>query len=76
MSDKDLLDWLESHEGFALVSDDFGHWAVTGDGMQSIPENPPDDVETAFFIAKDEWKPSIRKAIRDAMKDGQEGNVE
>jgi len=65
----EMLDWLEEHEGFALVSDDFGHWAVTGNGTQSIPENPPDDVETTFFIEKREWRESIREAILCAMEE-------
>lgn len=62
-SDTDLLDFLESCEGAALVSDDAGHWAVTGDGMQDVPDDPPQDISTCFFIEKDQWRPSIREAI-------------
>jgi hypothetical protein len=32
-------------------------------GMQSIPENPPDDVQTTFFIEKHEWKKTVREAV-------------
>jgi hypothetical protein len=62
------MDWLEQQEGCALISDDFGHWAVSGDGMQNIPENPPDDIVTAFMVDKEQWKPSIREAIRGARE--------
>jgi hypothetical protein len=61
--DKELLSELEAMSGVALVSDDFGHWAVTGSGFQSVPENPPDDVQTTFFIKKSEWKQTVRQAI-------------
>ncbi len=63
MTDTELIDYLETREGAALVSDDRGHWAVTTAGIQSVPENPPDDVHTTFFITKAEWRPTIRKAI-------------
>jgi hypothetical protein len=66
MNDTELIKWLEEHQGVALISDDFGNWAVSGSGFQSLPENPPADVETHFFIAKNEWKPSVREAIEHA----------
>lgn len=49
----------------ALIFDDFGHWAVSSSGMQSIPEEPgvPDDIETRFVITKDEWKKTIKEAV-------------
>lgn len=68
ITDTERLDWLEQAEGYALVSDDRGHWAVVTDGMQSIPLKPPADVATTFFIKKKDWKKSVRKAIDAAMK--------
>lgn len=62
-SDTDLLDFLETCDGAALISDDAGNWAVTGDGMQDVPDDPPQDMSTCFFIEKDQWRPSIREAI-------------
>ena len=62
-SDTDLLDFLETCDGAALISDDAGNWAVTGDGMQDVPDDPPQDISTCFFIEKDQWRPSIREAI-------------
>jgi hypothetical protein len=69
MNDTELIDWLETQEGSALISDDFGHWAVSGTGMQNVPENPPDDIQTTFFIEKHEWKKTIREAILAAYKE-------
>lgn len=71
MTDTELIDWLERREGYALLSDDFGNWAVTSTGMQNIP-NPipekgkPADISTSFFVEADEWRPSIREALRAA----------
>lgn len=62
-SDTDLLDFLESCEGAALISDDAGNWAVSGDGVQNVPDDPPQDISTSFFIEKDQWRPSVREAI-------------
>ena len=67
MVDKERLDWLEEHQGCALISDDMGHWAVSGDGFQTLSNLPPDDVETTFFIEKKQWKKSLREAIDSAM---------
>ena len=69
MTDKELIDWLELQEGCGLISDDFGHWAVTGDGMQNVPDNTPTDIQTTFFISKEQWKPSIREAILSVMEE-------
>ena len=69
-TDKEMLDWLqENAEGQALVSDDFGRWAVSAIGMQTVPEDisKPSDIQTAFFVTADEWKPSVREAIAAAM---------
>lgn len=69
MTDVERLDWLEEHQGYALVSDDFGHWACVTEGMQSVPDRTPADIQTTFFIRKKQWKKSIRAAIDGAMKD-------
>ena len=66
-TDTQRLDWLATQTGIGLIHDDFDHWAVAGCGFQNIPENVPDDIQTSFFIEKNEWKPSIREAIDAAM---------
>ena len=68
MTDTERLDWLEGAEGWALVSDDAGHWAVVTNGVQNIPDRHPGDIATSFFIKKKEWKPSVREAIDAAVK--------
>lgn len=67
--DSKRLTWLQQQQGFALVSDDQGHWAVVCDGMQNLPLNPPDDVQTTFFIEKHQWRKNIRRALDAAMKE-------
>ena len=69
MDDTHRLDWLERHEGFGLISDDFGRWAVSGEGMQTLPAQVgrPFDVSTSFFVEAANWHPSIRAAINAAM---------
>jgi hypothetical protein len=71
MNDTELLNFLEQCEGCALISDDFGNWAVSGTGMQNVPEKPgePSDIESVFFVEADEWKPSIREAIAAVMEE-------
>lgn len=68
MNDTERLDWLEQQPGAGLISDDCGHWAVSGTGFQNIPENPPGDVQTTFFIEKSEWRKSVREAIDAAIE--------
>ncbi len=65
MNDTERLNWLAKQDGAALLSDDFGNWTVSYDGMQNVPENPgtPSDISTSFFIEADAWKPSVREAI-------------
>ena len=65
----ELFDWLSKQDGVALVNDDFGHWAVATSGMQNVPRNPPDDIQTTFFIEKAEWKDSIEEAIKYAIQE-------
>ena len=68
-NDTEKIDWLEGKDGWALISDDFGRWALSGDGMQNIPDNPdvPNDIETAFYVPKEQWHTSIREAIDAAI---------
>ena len=65
MTDTELLDMLAECDGCALISDDFGNWAVSDAGMQSIPDEPgvASDISTTFFIEAHEWRPSIREAL-------------
>jgi hypothetical protein len=76
-TDKELLDWLEQEaEGGALISDDFGRWAVSRMGIQSLPEGiheHPVDLQTAFWVEAVEWKPSVREAIAAAMEGDEAG---
>ena len=67
-TDTQLLDGLEAlvdkGECPAVLNDDNGHWAVSGTGMQTIcSDGGPYDIKTSFYVAKDQWKPSIRDAI-------------
>ena len=69
------LDYLETQEGVALVSDDAGRWAVAGSGFQNVPSRQePIDITTTFFIEADEWKPSIREAI-ETYRQAEEGTT-
>ena len=45
-----------------LLYDDNGNFAISGDGIQSISDEP-DDCDMHHFIKKDLWKPSIREAL-------------
>lgn len=67
-SDSELLDWLETQQGAALISDDDERWAVSYVGFQNVPHGKPIDVEATFLIAKDEWKSTIRDALRTARE--------
>ena len=62
-----LIDWFEKKcEGCAIISDDRGNWACSGDGFQNIEEGDfPIDIQTTFFIEADRWKKSIFEAIED-----------
>lgn len=72
-TDAERLDWLEKEaEGCALLSDDFGNWAVSTMGMQNIPDPAPEkgkpgDISTSHFVMAAEWRPSIREAIDAAI---------
>lgn len=68
-TDTERLDFLANEcRGFALVSDDFGHWALVMDGFQSIPDEAPGDVATTFFIEAKDWRKSPREAIDAVME--------
>lgn len=69
MNDSERLNWMESQEGIALISDDAGNWAVSGDGMQNVPDSPPQDISTTFFVERHQWKPSVREAIDAAIEE-------
>lgn len=67
-TDTERIDWLEQHarEGGcpALLNDDNGHWAVSGDGTQNLPSgDQPEDIWTSFVVEAGKWYPSIREAI-------------
>lgn len=69
MTDKERIDWLEEQDGFALVSDDAGRWAVVTDGIQNVPDmDNPIDISTSFWIEANEWKNNIREAIDAAIE--------
>ena len=64
MEIKDLIEWLETQNGASLISDDNGHWDCVFDGFQNIPmDDGPCDIQTTFFIKKEEWKNTIKEAI-------------
>jgi len=33
-----------------LLNDDNGHWAVSFEGYQTVPDNEPSDIQSSFFI--------------------------
>ena len=69
ISDKELLDWLESDYGAGLISDDAGRWVVSESGMQNVPDlDKAIDISTSFFIKAGDWRNSIREAIKVAME--------
>ena len=52
-----------------LLNDDFGHWAVSFEGYQSLPVNPPDNLETSFYVEKRYWKLTILEALTYALSE-------
>ncbi|MFA5299688.1 MAG: hypothetical protein WC389_16005 [Lutibacter sp.] len=47
-----------------LLNDDNGHWAVSGDGFQNLPEgDEPEDISTTIFVEAKSWKDSIKEAL-------------
>ncbi len=62
LTDTQRLDWLEAQEGSGLISDDNGHWAVSGDGAQNVPCGvDPEGIWTTL------WRNSVREAIDAAI---------
>jgi len=61
--DEARVNHMETLEGAALLSDDAGHWAVSGTGVQNVPDDPPQDISTSFFVSRDEWSKSVREAL-------------
>jgi hypothetical protein len=51
VTDTERIDWLEKKDGWTLVSDDAGRWALVGNGMQNVP------------VEKAQWHKSVRDAI-------------
>lgn len=71
-NDDILLDWLEEHQGYGLISDDNGHWACVTNGMQNVPDgDEPQEIWTTFIVEADEWFDSIREAINNARTKGE-----
>lgn len=68
MTDGERLDWLETQQGSALVSDDDQCWAVVTTGMQDVVDEGPCDLWTSFFVEADQWQPTVREAIDAAMR--------
>lgn len=69
---KQYLNSLPNRGGCpALLNDDFGHWAVVFEGYQSLPKKPgkPDDIDTRFWVRKQQWRKSPREALIYALKD-------
>lgn len=54
-----------THLGWApcLLYDDNGHFAISGEGMQSISPEGADDCHLSHFVEKDMWQDSIRGAL-------------
>lgn len=49
-----------------LLYDDNGHFALVGDGYQSVPDEIS-DVEMQFFVEKEHWKNSVREALSEYL---------
>ena len=45
-----------------LLYDDNGNFAMSGDGISEICEEP-DDTSVVCFVKKEQWKPTIREAL-------------
>ena len=73
--DSAMLDWLEPQQGVNLVSDDAGKWAVSDSGVQECPPEGGFTTPTAItsFVDPEDWKPTIREAIRAAMSNREAG---
>lgn len=69
-TDKERLDWLEQRCGHGLISDDAGRWAVSTSGVQNMADpNSPIDIVASFFVEKNDWCTTIRKAIEKGIEE-------
>ena len=78
-SDSEMLDWLEKMgNGIGVLHDDHSRWACTGGGFQPLSHVKEDGTEVfimdeailgrwTFFVDAEDWKPTLREAIADAM---------
>lgn len=59
------IEWLESKQGVNLLSDDGGKWALSGDGMQPVPDADgfTEVVGITSWVEPQNWKPTIVEAI-------------
>ena len=66
--DVDIVIESLTHLGHApnLYYDDNGNFAMTSDGLQSLPRDldDTDDIEISAFVEKKCWKSTIREAIK------------
>lgn len=66
-ADKVRLDWLGHQPGVALINDDDGYWAVSGDGFQNVRVNNQGPLETSFYVEQEQFRDSVRAAIDAAI---------
>jgi hypothetical protein len=70
ITDKERIDWLQKHFGYALLDDDNGHWTICFSGFQNVVcGKKPQYVETTHWVDADEWSNSVRQAIDRAIKE-------
>lgn len=73
-TDTERLNWLAEQDGFGVISDDGGRWAVPTSGDQPIPEEEPQSMYSTFFVEHSQWKESVRAAIDAAIDEPEYGN--
>ena len=66
-TDTERIDWLSDHNGFNLISDDGGRWAISTIGSQPVPEGKPKAMTIVSYVEAIEWRESIREAVDYAM---------
>lgn len=68
-TDTQMLDWL-AEKDCGVISDDAGRFAVPSAGFQSCPDpRHPSAISSSFYVEAGDWKPTIREAIADAMRE-------
>ena len=58
-----------------LLYDDNGNFAISGDGMQSVPMDPIQEKGTdwiSHWVKEDGWFPTIREALNDYLYDDEQ----